>query len=91
MRALGCLLLFWALAWVLVPGIAKSQIEKVVSEKLGRRVTVGSVDFKPWSLEITLGDLAIAKAVANGAQGDSPQLKITRIYIDAALESLLLL
>jgi hypothetical protein len=87
--AVGGLLLFWAVAWALLPVIAKSQIEKIASEKLGRRVTVGSVDFKPWSLEITLGELAIAKALTSGSPGDSPQLTIKRIYIDAELESLL--
>jgi hypothetical protein len=82
--ALAGLLLFWALAWVLVPIMAKSQIEKLASAKLGRSVTVGSVDFKPWSLEVTVNDLKIAKQNSADAQ-----LSIARIYIDAELESLL--
>jgi uncharacterized protein involved in outer membrane biogenesis len=82
--ALGGLLIFWALAWALVPVIAKSQIEKIASAKLGRAVTVGGIDFKPWSLELAVNDLKIARQ-------DSPdaQLSIQRVYIDAELESLL--
>ena len=91
--ALGTLLLVWALAYAAVPAILKSQIEKTASEKLGRQVTVGAIDFKPWSLELTLHDLAIAKAGAAGAPQASPQevpqLAVKRIYIDAELESLL--
>lgn len=91
--ALGVLLLVWVLAYAAVPSILKSQLEKVASEKLGRQVTVGAVDFKPWSLELTLSDLAIAKAGAAGAPQASPQevpqLAVKRIYIDAELESLL--
>lgn len=58
-KVLGGLLVFWALAWALVPIIAKSQVEKIVSNKLGRTVTVGGVDFKPWSLELTVNNLSI--------------------------------
>ncbi len=95
----GGLLLFWGLAYAFVPGIAKSQIEKIASDKLGRQVTVGSIDFKPWSLELTVNDLAIAKSgVQNGTSAQAgqpgspqktPQLGIKRIYIDGELQSLL--
>ena len=64
--AVGIWLLLWALAYVAVPFILKSQLEKIGSEKLGRQLTVGAVDFKPWTLELTLYDLAIAKAGAAG-------------------------
>ncbi|WP_411879012.1 DUF748 domain-containing protein [Polaromonas sp. YR568] len=87
--ALGTLLLIWALAYAAMPSILKSQIEKIASEKLGRQVTVGAVAFKPWSLELTLRDLAIAKAGMAGAPQETPQFSIKRIYIDAELESLL--
>ncbi len=81
----------------------KWQLQKIASEKFGRQVTLGQVDFKPWSLELTLNDLMIAKNSAAGPTGSPatapgnapsaaqlpPQLKIKRIYIDAELESLL--
>ncbi|VTU26743.1 DUF748 domain-containing protein [Variovorax sp. PBL-E5] len=82
--ALLILLAFWVLTWLAVPPIAKSQIQKIASEKLGRQVTVGKIDFKPWTLELTLNDLRIAKADASG-----PQVAISRIYVDAELQSIL--
>lgn len=63
---IACLLL-WALAYAAVPFILKSQLEKIGSEKLGRQLTVGALDFKSWSLELTIHDLAIAKARQPGA------------------------
>ena len=74
----------WALAWAAVPPLLKSQIQKIASEQLGRSVSIGKIDFKPWSLELTLDDLAIARR-----DGTSPQLQIKRIYLDAEIESLL--
>lgn len=74
------------------PVILASQLEKIASEKLGRRVTVGQVDFKPWALELTLKDLASPKSSPAGAPaavtpgsvqpGAVPQLKVRRIYIE---------
>lgn len=101
--AVGGWLLLWVLAYAAVPAILKWQLPKIASEKLGRQVTLGQVDFKPWSLELTLNDLAIAKNTSSGPTGGlaavpgnaqpaaplPPQLKIRRIYIDAELESLL--
>ena len=91
--AVGIWLLVWALAYVAVPLLVKSQLERLGSEKLGRRVSVGSVEFKPWSLELTVHDLAVAKAGPAAAEPASPQavpqLKIRRLYIDAELASLL--
>jgi hypothetical protein len=81
--ALLVLLAFWVIAWLAVPPIAKSQLQKIASEKLGRQVTVGKIDFKPWTLELTLNDLRIATA-----DGSKPQVAIGRIYADAELQSI---
>ncbi|WP_093055962.1 DUF748 domain-containing protein [Variovorax sp. YR634] len=77
------LLAFWVIAWLAVPPIAKSQLQKIASEKLGRQVTVGKIDFKPWTLELTLNDLRIATA-----DGSKSQVAINRIYADAELQSI---
>ena len=93
--AFAGLLLLWALAWAAVPGLLKSQLEKTGSAKLGRQVTVGRVEFQPWSLELTLHELSIARAArvagspAQASAQESPQLTIKRLYIDAELQSLL--
>lgn len=97
--AVAALLFIWALAYAAVPVLLKAQIERAGSEKLGRQVTVGAVDFKPWSLELTISELAIAKAHSpSGAVSQAasvgtaqalPQLKIKRLYIDAEMQSLL--
>ncbi|NMM08473.1 DUF748 domain-containing protein [Polaromonas sp.] len=100
--AVGGLLLLWALAYAALPSLLKWQLQKIATDKLGRQVTLGAVNFKPWSLELTLDDLAVAKAQptsaapgqANQANAtdsaqSSPQLHIKRIYIDAEMQSLL--
>ena len=69
--------LFWLIAgvgvlglasWALVPPILKNQLEKHVSAQLGRAFTVGKIDFKPWTLELELTDLALAQAGGGAAQ-----------------------
>ena len=74
------LLGFWLVAWVAVPPIAKSQLQRIASEKLGRQVTVGAIDFKPWTLELTLRDLRIATA-----DGSAAQVAVDRIYANAEM------
>ena len=81
---LGGLLVAWLLAWLLVPPLAKRMLEDKGSAALGRALTVGAVDFQPWSLELTVHDLAIATA-----DGSARQFSIERLYVDAELESLL--
>lgn len=83
--ALAALLALWLLAWLAVPPLLKGPLERAASEQLGRAVTVGAIDFKPWSLELTLRDIAVA-----GAEGsDKPQLTIARVHVDGELQSLL--
>lgn len=82
--ALLALLLLWLVSWLAVPALAKGPLERMASEALGRPVTVGAIDFKPWTLEITLRDIAVG-----GTAGAPPQLEIARIYADAEMQSLL--
>jgi uncharacterized protein involved in outer membrane biogenesis len=81
---LGGLLLVWTLAWLLVPPWLKGMIQDKASAALGRQVTVGSVDFRPWSLELTVHDLSVATA-----DGSARQFSVARLYLDGELESLL--
>ncbi|MDB5732875.1 MAG: hypothetical protein JWQ03_2770, partial [Variovorax sp.] len=78
------LLALLLLSWLAVPPIAKSQIQKIASAKLGRQVTLGGVEFNPFRLDMALNDVRIASA-----DGSRPQLRVARIYVDAALQSVL--
>lgn len=82
--AVLAVLVLWAVAWLAVPPLLRSQGQKLASEALGRQVTIGRVEFAPWSLELTVHDLAVATADGKGSQ-----LAIQRIYIDAEIQSLL--
>lgn len=77
--ALGALLVLWVLAWLAVPPILKSQAQQRLGELLGRTVSIGEVDFRPWSLELTLRDVAVSGATA----ADEPQLRWARAYVNA--------
>lgn len=81
---LAGLLVLWVLAWAAVPPLLKSQAQSRLSTLLGRQVTVGGVEFSPWSLELTVRDLAVATT-----DGKSPQFSVDRVYVDAELQSLL--
>ena len=52
--------------------------------ELGRRLSVGRVAFNPWTLELTIADLALAGA----ADGAPPLLETKRVYADVAFVSL---
>ncbi|MBT3066096.1 DUF748 domain-containing protein [Rhodoferax sp. U11-2br] len=83
--ALVGLVLLWLLSWLALPPLLKSQAQSRLTELLGRQVTVGQVDFRPWSLELSVSDLLVAGA--NAASG--PQLTVARLSIDMELQSLL--
>lgn len=84
--AVGCvvgILVVWALSWALVPSLLRHLVASRASEALGRQVSVAEVDFRPWSLELTLRDL-----VVRTLDGDAEQLAVERLYIDMELQSL---
>ncbi len=82
--AVLAVLVIWALLWAAVPPLIKSQLPRLLGEQLGRKVAIGAVDFKPWSLELIARDLTVATA-----DGQGTQAKIDRVYLNAELESLL--
>ena len=64
-RAVGALagwVVVCLVAWLAVPPLLKAQLQQRASEQLGRAVTVGRVDFRPWTLELTMHDLRVAQA-----------------------------
>lgn len=90
--AVAAVLLLWGVAWLALPPWLKTQFETRLGDQLGRQVSLGQIEFKPWSLELTLHDFKVAQAAgaAAAAPGEAlPQLSVKRIYIDAELQSLL--
>jgi len=69
--------------WLAVPPLLQWQGEKIASRELGRPTRIGKVNFAPWSLELTVHDLAVG-----GRDGTPDQLTIERLYLDASWQSL---
>lgn len=82
--ALLSLLLLWALAWLAVPPLLKSQAQSRLAALLGRSVEIGEVDFQPWSLELTVRDVAVGPAPG----ASQPLLRWSRAYVNADAGSL---
>jgi uncharacterized protein involved in outer membrane biogenesis len=83
---IGALLLLWAVAWLAVPPIVKSQAEQRLSSLLGREVRIGKIDFSPWSLQLTLEQFSVASAAGADAP---PLLSAQRVMANADMRSLL--
>lgn len=83
--AAAALLALGLLAWLAVPPLLKWQGQLRLSEALGRSVTIGKVDFKPWALELAVDDVV----VAGPAPASEPLLKVARLRADLSLSSLL--
>lgn len=81
--ALLVLAFFWSAGMLWVPWLLKPQAERAIGDALGRSVQIGKVEFRPWSLELTLQDL-----VVRTQDGAGDQLHIGQIYVNAALASL---
>jgi hypothetical protein len=82
--AVAGVLTLWVLGWLAVPPLLRHQVQKIASEKLGRTVTLGAVDFKPWTMELTLSIWPLPRPTAR-----PDQVRIKRIYMDGELQSLL--
>ena len=81
----AAMLLLAAIAWLGLPQLLKWQLPLQASVALGRAVTIGEVSFKPWSLELTVDDLAVAGLPA--ASSD-PLLRVKRIRADLSIATL---
>ena len=77
--------LLWVVAWLAVPPIVKSQAEQRLGALLGRDVSIGRIDFAPWSLTLTVERLQIASAA--GSVRKEPQFALERVLINADLRS----
>ena len=80
----GAVLLLWVAVWLAVPPLLKWQVPLRAGEALGRTVSVGSVSFHPWTLELGLGELAIGGATPT----TEPLLKIAQLRANVSASSL---
>lgn len=72
---LGLLAYFW------LPGFAKSRIEAILSDTLHRPVTIQSIDFHLYSLEVTVHGLRVGEK-ANRADADKTFFSFEKLYVD---------
>ncbi|WP_326536517.1 DUF748 domain-containing protein [Pseudorhodoferax sp.] len=72
----------WSAGMLWVPLLLKPQAERAIAAALGRSAHIGAVEFRPWSLELTVRDLAVRTQ-----DGTGDQLQIGQIYANAALAS----
>ena len=85
--AVAALGVLWVVTWLAVPPLVRWQAPPRLSAILGRDVTLGAVDFHPWSLEIVVHDLAVGPAPGAGA-GAPPLLRVARVRANVALSSI---
>jgi uncharacterized protein involved in outer membrane biogenesis len=78
-------LLLWVLGWLALPPLLRALGEKLATERLGRVVQLGAIDFRPWSLQLTLHDIRIA---GRQPELDKPLLQVQRLHLDADWQSL---
>ncbi len=79
------LVVLWVLALLAVPALVKWQVPLRLGQALGRTVMLGSVSFKPWSLDLTLNDVV----VAGQPEAPMPLMKVKRLRLNASVSSLL--
>jgi uncharacterized protein involved in outer membrane biogenesis len=78
----GLLLLYTLAGFLLVPRIARSQIESFVTEKLHRRVQIGEIRFNPYVFDISIENFSLREA------NDTPIASFRLLYVNAQLASL---
>lgn len=58
--AAAVILVLWLLGWLAVPPLLKWQLQSRGSAALGRALSIDTVHFRPWSLDLTLRGVAVA-------------------------------
>lgn len=78
----GLLLVYTLAGFLLVPRVARSQIESFVNEELHRRVSIGEIRFNPFVLDASVHDFVLQEA--DGAA----LVRFRHLYVNAQLASL---
>ncbi|MDQ5898615.1 MAG: hypothetical protein QG612_2701, partial [Pseudomonadota bacterium] len=84
--ALTSVLLLWLLAWLALPPLLKSLVERQASQALGRPVTLERVIVRPWAMDLAIERLRIG--AAPGATPAEPLLEVARLHADLDMASL---
>lgn len=79
--------LFGLLGYYWLPGFAKSQVELHLSEFLERPVTVGTIEIKPYTLELSVTGFRIGER-ADSVDASETFLAFDRLYVDISSESI---
>jgi uncharacterized protein involved in outer membrane biogenesis len=82
--AVGAVVLYGAFGFFVVPGIVRSQTEKLVADKLHRQTTVGAVAFNPFTLALTLRDVKLHEP-----NSESVFVSFDTLYVDLSSMSVL--
>ena len=77
------LALYAALGFLVVPRIARAKIESLAAAQLGRKATVGKVEFNPFSLRARISDFVLA-----GRDPGHALLRFDTMDVDVSAESL---
>ena len=77
-----------AAAWHYLPDVIKEMAEEEGSAILGRKVTIGSMEWDPLAMEFNLSNITIAGAPTKKGV-PLPQLTLQKLYVNAEWESLI--
>lgn len=66
-----------------LPGIIKSQAEKIISEKLNRQTTIGQVEVSPYAMRLTLRDVKMMEP-----EGDVKFAGFDALTVNLSIQSL---
>ncbi|HPU53633.1 MAG TPA: DUF748 domain-containing protein, partial [Burkholderiaceae bacterium] len=81
----GALMLFAAAGFAGLPALGRSQLPGVLSEALGRPVSIGDIEFNPFTLRAVVSGLRV------GERGDGsapPVFTFSRLEVDGSWQSL---
>ena len=78
------MLLIGLFGYIVLPGIVKSQAEKLITEKLHRQVTIGKVEINPYALLVTVRDLRLMEP-----EGKSVFVSFDALTVNISSQSLL--
>ena len=76
------LVTYAAAGFFVLPRVARTQVEALVTETLHRKIAIGEIRFNPFSLAATISDLKLTEA--DGA----PLVSFRHLYVNAEIASL---